>query len=147
MIDLSLIPILAACSVMTWLAFSDLNGATIPNLGVALLLIAGVAQLPLIDNPTWHIVAGTVAFVSSFFLWQTDNLGGGDVKMITMVALLLGPWTFMFLFCLGVCAVLIALSRGAMPRLWRKRRDIPAATAAAPAFVATILIAQATGGV
>lgn len=99
------IALVAACGVLAYIAFTDLTSATIPNLSVVLLFIAGVGTAT--ADPAWHIGAAAVTFACTFFLWQTDNLGGGDVKMLTMIALCLGaafPW---FLIAFGIAAALI----------------------------------------
>lgn len=139
--DLTLI---AACAVLAYIAFTDLTSATIPNLSVVLLFIAGVGAAT--ADPVWHLGAAAVTFACTFFLWQTDNLGGGDVKMLTMIALCLGamfPW---FLVAFGFAAALIGVTRTlVLPRIWQRRERqnlIPMGAAAFPAFCVVVVAMQ-----
>lgn len=134
-----------ACGVLAWIAFTDLTDARIDNRANVLLFCAGVIATYAAPDPTWHVAAAVVTFASTFFLWQTDNLGGGDVKMLTMIALCLGaafPW---FLVAFGFCAVCVAFARGWMPRRWRRTKMVPMGVVAFPAFALTMSLLQ--GGV
>lgn len=139
------LPILAACGVLAWIAVTDLTDARIDNRAVLLLLLAGFASAYYSPEPIWHVGVAAVTFACSFFLWQTDNLGGGDVKMLTMVALVLGPTFPWFLVAFGVSAVLVGLARGWLPRRWHRTKMVPIGTATFPAFALVVSLTQ--GGV
>lgn len=137
-------PLIAAGAILGVVAFTDLTEARIPNLAVALLIIAGCAQAYYGQDLAWHVGAAAVTFVTAFFLWQTDNLGGGDVKLLTACALVLGTTFPAFLAAVGAFAVCVSVSRSMLPKLWQKRRDVPVGLLTFPAFA---LVVGAQGGV
>jgi len=139
---LPMITLPAAGLILTHLAYVDLTTARIPNGAIALLAIAATAHVATVPDPTWHIGMAAVAFICLFFLWQCDLLGGGDVKLLPVVALILGSLFPAFLAALGAFAICAGVSRGMLPRLWQKRRDVPLAALVLPAF-ATVLIGAA----
>lgn len=130
--------LLSTTAVLGWCAWTDLNSARIDNRASVLLLLIGVAATYSAGIPFAHIAAFAVTLLSTWFMWQNDMLGGGDVKMLSVLALIMGtafPW---FLVAFGFCAALIAVSRPIMPNIWRtgaRSRLVPLGLASFPAFL------------
>jgi prepilin peptidase CpaA len=95
-------------------ASMDLVSMTIPNrvsifLFYAFLALAPFANLSL-EQFVWHIAAAIVVFVPTMTLFALRMLGGGDVKLLTAIALWVGwdnllAYVVLAGFCGGILAV------------------------------------------
>ena len=109
-------------------AISDVISLRIPNyLSVALVALfavhAMVDAMPL-DAVLWHVMAGATVLAVGMALFAFGLFGGGDIKLLAAVALLIGwssllPLVVMVAVVGGLLAVVIATmrARGVMPFL------------------------------
>jgi prepilin peptidase CpaA len=95
-------------------AWDDLWARQIPNeLPIAIGALALVQLIPGGDPyPTlWTIIAATAVFAVAFLHWYFGLLGGGDAKLLTAAALLVGHHDlFRFLFLTSLCGAVVALA-------------------------------------
>lgn len=130
---------LSAASFLAAAAFWDMRQRRIPNLLAIVAAVLGVA-LPLVTGQPQRLApaaASAVVFAIAFGIpaWK-GWLGFGDVKMIAVLALLLGWYATLnclaFSFGLGAIATVAYLaSKGRLREAWPKRRD---AAVGAPRF-------------
>jgi prepilin peptidase CpaA len=95
-------------------AYRDVRTRRIPNeiaLGVGAL---GLLRMILTGNPSvilYTLGAAAVVFVVTLLLFRRDLVGGGDVKLLTAAALLIGYHDlFGFLLLMSLCGALISLA-------------------------------------
>ena len=136
----------AACGLLVASAASDLRYRRVPNAIPLLLLglfavhaVFGAVQPPAL---LWqHLAIGAVLLAAGFALYSTGRFGGADAKLIAVAGLWAGPDDLgVFLFGLGVCALLLsiyALLPYAGAR--RLRSDLPFAVAIVPPGLAVIV--------
>lgn len=115
-----MLPILAASAI------SDLRHLRIPNSHVLMVLCVFAACVPFL--PSWselglRLLAAGLAFASGFVLFAVRMFGGGDVKMMAAVFLLV-PSADAVIFLQIFSASLLATSIGIMllqrlPAGWR----------------------------
>jgi prepilin peptidase CpaA len=94
-------------------AYGDVRARRIPNelaLGVGALgllrMLAGDASAPL-----YTLGAAAVVFAVAFLLFRRDLVGGGDVKLLTAAALLIGYHDLLsFLLLMSLCGAFISLA-------------------------------------
>jgi len=108
----------------TYAAIYDIRTMLIPNwlnltLAVSFLPFCLFA-LPGWATLGWHFLAGTIAFVLCFLLFQIGSFGGGDAKMIPGVVLWLGPDAVLpFLmgmaFTGGPLGIIVIIARRTVP--------------------------------
>jgi prepilin peptidase CpaA len=95
-------------------AYSDVKTFRIPNLLVATVAWLGVTRLIVIGDP--HVALYTVGasfalLVAGFVLFWQGFIGGGDAKLMTAAALLVGYNDLLsFLVFISICGALIALA-------------------------------------
>jgi len=139
--DLLFIPSLC---LVAFAAYTDAMEGRIPNYIVALLVAFGAYIASL--NGWTHWVAFAVVFVATFSLWTMQaGMGGGDVKLLSGIALVLG-WAFIpFLAALAFFAFLVLGFKKHLPARWKRgpREMIPLGVAALPAFGAALWIGGA----
>ncbi|MBC7908514.1 MAG: prepilin peptidase [Rhodospirillaceae bacterium] len=75
-------------------AISDLKAFRIPNRDSLLIAAAFVVAVPALglgaEAAAWHVAAGVAAFVLGAVLFAFKVWGGGDVKLVAAVTLMMG---------------------------------------------------------
>jgi len=132
---ISLAALAAVAGLALWAAVSDARTMTIPNavsvgivaaypvwllglwLGGAWLAgPAGAAMLPAL-GPLWALAVAVVVFAIGFAMFAAGIAGGGDVKLLSALALWAGPWmVFEFLVVTSAAGGLLAVALGT-PRM------------------------------
>jgi len=126
-----------------WAAWTDANASKIPNLVSLLMLFAGLIVVSFAPNPTPHLIAFAIVFVATFSLWAMQaGMGGGDCKLLSGIALVLGAGFIPFMGALALFAFILMRTRHLLPRAWKRRASdmIPLAVPAAPALVAALWV-------
>ncbi len=119
--------ILVAC------AFGDVRKRRIPNVLTYSLAALGVTQLILIGDLSiagWTIASSAAILVIGFLLFWAGFFGGGEVKLLTGAALLIGSRDllgFLWLVSLCVAVALLALMIEYDLGRWLRRVMRPAA--------------------
>jgi len=82
-----------AAGVVTWAAISDFRNNIIPNgANVALFVLWTGWVVSGADTHVWYSLAiGTGIFVVGAFLFHFGQMGGGDVKFLTVLGIWAGP--------------------------------------------------------
>jgi prepilin peptidase CpaA len=106
--------LLGAVGVFAAAAYCDLRARHIPNeLSLAIGVLALVRLIPTGDPypALWNLVAAAVVFVAAFVQWRFGLLGGGDAKLLTAAALMVG-WRdlFDFLMLMSIAGAVVALA-------------------------------------
>lgn len=96
-IQLHTFVLLLAAVPVAYAAISDLRAFRIPNVCTVLLL--GVYPVhawlsPFSIDIVGALIVATITFVICFAIYATGRLGGGDVKLISALALWAGPALF-----------------------------------------------------
>ena len=133
-----MVTVFLTLSLLMPAVFYDITERRIPNrlvavfilvIPVTLFLVQGFAVLSL------HLAAAGVVFLSTFIFWFLSWLGAGDVKLLTLVALIVGlsqvPELLLNTALCGlVLAVLAVVVKGAFrqtgKRLFAVVRGVPA---------------------
>lgn len=106
--------------LMIYAALSDLRSYTLPNFISIILVVGALAIFAVIQPPlelfAWHLGVAAVVFVIGFIMFMTGIFGGGDVKVISALALWFGPGNFISFFTYmaifgGVLAVILLIFR------------------------------------
>jgi prepilin peptidase CpaA len=123
--------------ILAIIAYGDVRTRRIPNvLALSIAALGLVRMIFDVDLMTAiHTIEASVAvFAAAFVLFWRGMLGGGDAKLITATALLIGDHDLVdFLFLMGVCGGALALAILARDELrlqrWYSSRSIRAARA------------------
>jgi prepilin peptidase CpaA len=105
---------LASIALFIIAAYSDVKSFRIPNLLVAAVAWLGVTRLIVIGD--WSLAfytvgASVIILAIGFVLFWQGFVGGGDAKLLSASALLVGYHDlFSFLVLMGVCGALISLA-------------------------------------
>ena len=95
-------------------ACSDVKTFRIPNVSVVAVALLAVTRLIVIGDPSvavYTIGASLIVLAIGFVLFWQGFVGGGDAKLITAAALLVGYHDlFSFLVFMGICGALISLA-------------------------------------
>lgn len=140
--------LLLGIAVFAVIAYRDVCTRRIPNefsiavavLGLAQVILAGDLHMAL-----YTIAAAAAVFVVSFAMFWLGWIGGGDAKLLSASALLVGYHDlFSFLMMMGLCGGLLALAvivtgRFGAPLRPRPRAGEPGLPGPAPAAMATSL--------
>ncbi len=106
--------------LMLFAAYSDLRSYTLPNfISIALIILfiaASLLVMPPWEALVWHIGIASLVFLVGFLLFAINVLGGGDVKVISALALWFGPSSFMPFFVImaflgGILALFLIIFR------------------------------------
>jgi prepilin peptidase CpaA len=95
-------------------AYGDVKTFRIPNLLVAAVTLLAVARLIVVGDPSaavYTVGASVIVLAIGFVLFWQGFVGGGDAKLITAAALLVGYhnlYSFLVLMCL--CGLLVTLA-------------------------------------
>ena len=116
----SLLLVDAMGGVLIAAGISDVINLRIPNyLSVALTALFGahaITDAMPIEVALWHVIAGATVLAIGMALFAFGLFGGGDIKLLAAVALLIGwssllPLVFMVAVSGGLLAVVIATMR------------------------------------
>jgi prepilin peptidase CpaA len=103
-------------------AYSDVTSFRIPNLLVAAVALLAVARLIVVGDPSaavYTVGASVIVLAIGLVLFWCGFVGGGDAKLLTASALLIGYHDlFSFLVFMSICGALIALT--AIASRWQK---------------------------
>jgi prepilin peptidase CpaA len=137
--------IVVAAGILTIIAYCDVLTRRIPNMLSVTVMALALVRIILVGNPvavTHTLAAGTVIFIATFLLFWRGAIGGGDAKLITAMALLVGYQNLIgFLFLMSLFGGVLALAALAQdklrPRLVRlspgaNRRSLVEATQTVP---------------
>ena len=95
-------------------AYDDIKTLRIPNALVIAVAILGVLRLIVIGDLSvalYTMGASVILFIATFLLFWRGLVGGGDAKMITAAALLVGYHDlFPFLVLMSICGALVSLA-------------------------------------
>jgi prepilin peptidase CpaA len=95
-------------------AYRDVKTFRIPNLLVAVIAWLAVTRLIVIGDwslALYTIGASVVVLIVGFLLFWQGIVGGGDAKLITAAALLVGYHDLIsFLLVMGICGALVSLA-------------------------------------
>lgn len=112
--------VLAFLGLVLFAAGSDIASMQIPNwVSIALALVFPVAAFA--AGLSWmqiglHVLIGVIVFIAGFLLFSIGVLGGGDVKVISGVAVWTGaaalsPFAFWTAAAGGVLALIVLMTR------------------------------------
>jgi prepilin peptidase CpaA len=94
-------------------AYGDIKTHRIPNLLVASVAILGVLRLILIGDLSvalYTVGASVMVFIAVFLLFWRNFVGGGDAKLMTATALLVGYHAlFNFLILMSLCGLFVSV--------------------------------------
>jgi prepilin peptidase CpaA len=120
-------------AILTASAYGDVRMRRIPNVLTYSLAVLGVAQLILMGDPSatlWTLASAAAVLVGGFLLFWAGLFGGGEAKLLTAAALLIGARDLLgFLLLVSLCAALAMLALMIEYDLgrWLKRVMRPAA--------------------
>src|SRR6266478_2263934 len=101
-------------------AYGDVKTFRIPNWLVAAVAILGFLRLIVIGDLSvalYTVGASVIVFIVVFLLFWRGFVGGGDAKLMTATALLVGYHDlFNFLVLMSICGALLSLAILIMPR-------------------------------
>jgi prepilin peptidase CpaA len=127
-------------------AYGDIRSFHIPNKLVTAVAILGVLRLIVIADPSIAIqtVAITsIVFIVVFLLFWQNLVGGGDAKLITATALLVGYNNlFNFLLLMGICGAVVSLAVLVVRRVSSRSKTglvVPYGVAIAGGAIVTLL--------
>ncbi|SFC07636.1 A24 family peptidase [Tropicimonas isoalkanivorans] len=112
---MELLPLVLAAPLLAWMAYSDLRFMRIPNwlvLGIVVIFVVCLPVLPM-ASVTSRVIAAACVLGIGFVTFAAGLFGGGDVKVLSALMLLIPPGTrveFALLFSvamlLGIAVVL-----------------------------------------
>lgn len=116
----------AFAGLLVWAAWSDLRSYIIPNricLAIAALFPAHVLATGAFELIPGSLAAAAATFAAGFALFAFRVAGGGDVKLMTAVALWAGPHQILgFLVMTALAGGLLAALLAA--RAWREHATL-----------------------
>jgi prepilin peptidase CpaA len=105
---------LVGIALFVFAAYGDVKTFRIPNLLVAAVAFLGIIRLIMISDPSvalYTVGASVALLVVGFVLFWQGFIGGGDAKLITAAALLIGYHDLLsFLLFMGICGAAISLA-------------------------------------
>jgi prepilin peptidase CpaA len=157
-VSLQLVVLLLGICLFAIVAYGDIRSRRIPNELIVGILALAAFRAALAGDPSaalYTLVASAALFVATFLLFWRGLLGGGDVKLLTATAFLIGYHDlFEFLFVMSVSGALVALAVLSRDRLGRgavtapvledqeprARLTVPYGVAIAAAGIVTLLV-------
>jgi prepilin peptidase CpaA len=104
--------LLAFAAVLVWAAIGDMRRLIIPNwisVAIAGLFVLHVVTSPVSVNVLGGVAVGAAPLAAGFGLFACTLIGGGDVKLMSAVALWAGPMRILdFLFVTAIIGGFIA---------------------------------------
>jgi prepilin peptidase CpaA len=150
--------LLIGICIFAVVAYGDIRTRRIPNEFVIAILALAAFRIAVVGDriaALYTLAAGVALFAATFLLFWRGFLGGGDVKLMTATALLIGYHDlFQFLFVMSVSGALVALAVLSRDRLGRRdvtasvpedretsaRLTVPYGVAIAAAGIVTLLV-------
>ena len=121
------IVIAVAIGILLAIAYGDVRTRRIPNALTAAIAVLGLARLMLADDlaAAMHtLIASASVFTVAFVLFWRGVFGGGDAKLLTAMALLVGSHELLdFLLIMSVCGGGLGLAILARDAFRARRRD------------------------
>ena len=118
--------LLAFAAILVWAAIGDMRRLIIPNwisLAIAGLYVLHVATSPTPVSALGGVAVGAATLAAGFGLFACNLIGGGDVKLMSAIALWAGPMRiFDFLFVTAIMGGLVAV--GVLASLHLRRRHL-----------------------
>jgi prepilin peptidase CpaA len=101
-------------AILVAAAYADVRMRRVPNVLTYSLAALGVMQLIVIGDPSaaaWTIASAAAVLVVGFLLFWGGFFGGGEAKLLTGTALLVGSRNLLgFLWLVSLCAMLALLA-------------------------------------
>ncbi len=106
--------LLMLAGIVTWAAISDLLRGTIPNAANTAMFVLWVAWVISGAEASigYSFLIGAGVFALGAVLFQLGQMGGGDVKMLTALAIWAGPSEFL------VFLIQVAFAGGILTIVW-----------------------------
>ena len=145
---LGLAALLGSAVLALTAVWTDLRRREIPHwvlLGLLFFWLAAVWRAPEALNaaPLVGLACGAAGLGAGFLLYALGWMGGGDGKLLAVLAMWLGPADLgLALMATGVLGLMLALTALARPKGDLRLRGLPYALAIAPP-AATLLVARA----
>lgn len=79
------------CLLLLWAALHDVATRTVPDTASVLIAMLGLAGRIQAGETVAGLLAAAAVFVAGALVWHRGWLGGGDVKLLAAVALLMAP--------------------------------------------------------
>ena len=102
-----------AVTILAIVAYGDVRFRRIPNALSLTIAVLGMGRLLLVDDAVaagYTLADGLLTFAVTFLLFWRDVIGGGDAKLISAMALLIGHEQLLnFLFWMSISGGLLAL--------------------------------------
>jgi Flp pilus assembly protein protease CpaA len=137
----------ATVAVLFYVGLTDFRTFRIPNETVLLLLLLYVAYALVARSRSeiaWNVLIGAVMFGILLLLYTRRALGGGDVKLLSVVSLWVGihcALPFSIFLLLLICLHVVAVKIGWAPaKTIAERQAIPYAPSIAGALIGVIII-------
>jgi prepilin peptidase CpaA len=146
--DLETPILLLGIALFVAVAYGDVKTLRIPNALVAAVAVLGLCRLVAIGDlgiALYTLGASVIIFIATFLLFWRGFVGGGDAKLMTAAALLVGYNSlFNFLVVMSICGALVSLAILVMPRPSnqpqpRARLVVPYGAAIAGGGIVTLL--------
>ena len=83
--------LIASSGVLLAAAAHDMVARTVPNWMAAMIAVLGAASQVLHGRAVTGLVAALIVFLAAAFCWGRGWLGGGDVKLLGAVSLVVPP--------------------------------------------------------
>jgi Flp pilus assembly protein protease CpaA len=137
----------ATVAVLCYVGFVDFRTFKIPNETVLLLLVLYIFYALVARSRAeimWNVVVGAIMFGVLLLLYTRRILGGGDVKLMSVISLWVGTHcalAFSILLLLFICLHVIAVRMGWAPaQTIAERQVMPYAPSLAGALIGAILV-------
>jgi len=131
---LQTIILLLGIGVFAAVAYSDIRTRRIPNKFIVAILALTAVRIALAGDPgsaLYTLGASVALFIATFLLFWRGLLGGGDVKLISATALLIGYHDlFALLFVMSISGALVAVAVLARNKFMLRPQAAPAAALA-----------------
>jgi len=105
---------IVAMGLLVIIAYGDVRTRRIPNAFVGAIALLGLAHIAVVEDAmaaARTFGAATLVFAIAFLLFWRGYLGGGDAKLVTAMALLVGAEELLeFLFVMTMCGGIVALA-------------------------------------
>ena len=112
--------LLAFAAILVWAAVGDMRRLIIPNwisVAIAGLYVLHVATSPAPVSLLGGVAVGAATLAAGFVLFACNLIGGGDVKLMSAIALWAGPVRILeFLFVTAIVGGFVA--GGMLVRRW-----------------------------
>ena len=112
--------LLAGMGLLIAAALHDAAFRTVPNQCAAILALCGLALRMVAGNLPGAMLAAVLVLLVTMFFWRRGWMGGGDVKLLCAVTLLIPPIQVPAMLCFvalagGVLALPYAILRKRLP--------------------------------